>query len=100
MGQKVTAVRWSQKAIDSLQDIYDFYAAKSVQEADNVVTDVYNTAESIVFLKQYQVDEVRKDCRRMICRHFKILYKEYDTIIHVIDIFDTRSNSMSAGATN
>ena len=61
MEQKVTAVRWSQKALDSLQRIYDFYSFKSIQGANNVVEDLFATAESIVFLKQYQVDEYRKD---------------------------------------
>jgi plasmid stabilization system protein ParE len=89
--QKVTAVGWAQKALDSLQAIYDFYAVKSVQAAERIVHDVFDTAESIVFVEQYQVDEYRRDCRRMICRHFKILYNAEGSTVNIIDIFDTRS---------
>jgi len=92
MEQKVTAVRWAQKALDSLQTIYDFYAVKSVQAAERIVDEVFDTAESIVFVEQYQVDEYRRDCRRMICRHFKILYKAEGSTVNIVDIFDTRSN--------
>ncbi len=92
MENKVTAVRWTQKALDSLQAIHDFYAMKSAQAANRVVDDVFETAESIVFVEQYQIDEYRKDCRRMICRHFKILYKAESSTVNIVDIFDTRSN--------
>lgn len=93
MEQKVASVRWSRKALDSLQIIHDFYASKSLQAAENVTNDVFSTAESVIFLHQYQIDEYHKDCRRIVCRHFKILYRVKDSTAFIINIIDTRMNS-------
>ena len=46
-------------------------------------------SNSITFVEQFQIDEYRKDCRRIIVRNYKILYYIKDSEIFVIRVFNT-----------
>lgn len=71
-------VIWSKRAKSQLKAIHDYikYKLKSPQAAQNVKIDILKTAGSIVFAAQYEVDEIQPEYRRMLVRHYKILYKE------------------------
>ena len=71
------------------------------EETDNYLTDVngnkiideiYQAPNSITFVEQFQIDEYRKDCRRIIVRNYKILYYIKDSEIFVIRVFNTLQN--------
>ena len=74
-----------------MKSIHDYikYKLKSPQGAKNVKQDILNTSKSIVFSEQYEVDEIQSEYRRMLVRHYKILYKEQQNKIYILAIFDT-----------
>jgi len=73
----------------SLKDIYDHYKEKSLQGAKNVRDDILNSPKTIYFSKQYQLDEINPKYRRIVVRHYKVLYKEVKGTIQIIDVIST-----------
>ncbi|MDQ1167918.1 hypothetical protein QE431_004236 [Flavobacterium sp. SORGH_AS 622] len=43
----------------------------------------------IVFAEQFQLDEYRLDCRRIVIRNFKVLYQIRENSIFVIRVFNS-----------
>jgi plasmid stabilization system protein ParE len=84
--REVQQVRWSEKASDSLEDIYAFHAEKSELTAISVVEEIIEKAESINFPKQYQLDEFDSQCRRMFVGNYKILYQNEGLTVHIVNI--------------
>lgn len=85
-------IEWTRQAKESLKDIYDFYKDKSPQGALNVKNDLLRSPKTISFAKQYQVDDVNPKYRRIVVRDYKVLYKEVDKRIVVIDIVGSRQS--------
>lgn len=88
-------VVWSKRAKSQLKSIHDYIKVKlkSPQGARNVRLDILATSKSIVFAEQYEVDEIQPEYRRMIVRHYKILYKEKQGKIHILGVFDTQQST-------
>ncbi|PCE64847.1 type II toxin-antitoxin system RelE/ParE family toxin [Sediminicola luteus] len=88
-------VIWSNRAIAQLKSIHDYIRdeLKSPQGARNVRLDILKTTGSIVFAEQYEVDEIQPEYRRMLVRHYKILYKEVEGKIHILTVFDTQQST-------
>ena len=53
---------------------------------------IIDTADSIVFAHQYQVDAINPKYRRMIVKQYKIIYKTGDNIVFIMNIVSTRAN--------
>jgi plasmid stabilization system protein ParE len=64
---------------------------KSVQKAKNIRADIIQASKDIHFVEQYQVDEfLGEPFRRMVVRHYKIIYKPVnEKEIRILQIFDT-----------
>lgn len=77
---------WSKQARGALKDIYDYYKEKSLQGAKHVKADLLNSPKTIYFSKQYQVDDINPKYRRIVVRHYKVLYKEEKGTIKIVDI--------------
>jgi mRNA-degrading endonuclease RelE of RelBE toxin-antitoxin system len=61
-------VEWSKQAMNDLKRINNIVS--------NSKTDlIYNSPEKIIFPEQYQFDNFRRDCRRIIEGNYKILYQ-------------------------
>jgi len=75
-----------------LKLIYDYYKVHSVQGAKNVKSDLLNSPKKIFFSKQYQVDEINPKYRRIVVRDYKILYKENEETVWIMDIVSTRQS--------
>jgi len=88
-------VVWSNRARVQLKSIHDYIKNKlqSPQGARNIKRDILNTSKSIVFAEQYEVDDIQPEYRRMLVRHYKILYKEKQDKIHILGIFDTQQST-------
>ncbi|UOB18992.1 type II toxin-antitoxin system RelE/ParE family toxin [Abyssalbus ytuae] len=88
-------VIWSNRAKTQLKSIHDYIKnkLKSPQAARNVRQDILRTSKSIVFAKQYELDEIQPEYRRMLVRHYKILYKEKHRDIHILGVFDTQQST-------
>ena len=55
-------------------------------------TEIIQAPLGVVFLEQFQFDEYRKDCRRIIVGNYKLLYQFRDKEIIVVRVFNTLQN--------
>ncbi len=83
-------VVWTNQAKESLKKIYNYYKDKSLQGAKKVKNDILQSPKTIYYSKQYQIDEINPKYRRIVVRDFKVLYKESNEKIEVIDIVNTK----------
>lgn len=70
---KALKIIWADDAKKALKTIHAYYKKKSVKGADNVKRDLLEAPKTIRFSKQYQVDEINPEYRRIIVRDYKIL---------------------------
>lgn len=89
------ALIWSKSAKADLQNIYDYYSQFSIISA-NKLLDLILEKTSILkipgFEKSGQIDEYNKNYRRLIAGKYKIFYKEFDTVILIVRIFNSSQN--------
>ena len=85
-------IRWTNQAKEALKNIYDYYKDKSLQGALNVRSDLLNSPKTIFFAKQYQVDEINPLYRRIVVRDYKVLYKEEQGDIIIMDVVSTKQS--------
>jgi hypothetical protein len=48
--------------------------------------------KELQFAEQYQQDEIEPEFRRIIVRHYKLLYIEENGVVFIARIFDTRQD--------
>ena len=94
--QKPIIILWDNQAKADLKILFEFIRLKSPQGAKSVIRDIVFQSKNIHFVEQYQVDEfVGEPYRRMIVRDYKVIYKIHsETEIRILQIFDTRQNSV------
>ncbi|MCK5209264.1 MAG: type II toxin-antitoxin system RelE/ParE family toxin [Cyclobacteriaceae bacterium] len=90
--EKVIKVEWTDTAKVALKSIFKFHSINSEQSAENIVNDIIDTADSIVFAHQYQLDDVNPNYRRMIARQYKILYKEDQNIVLIMNVVSSKDD--------
>lgn len=91
------SVFWSENAKLDLKEIYFELKSKySKETALKVREELFDSANNIVFAEQFQVDEYRIDCRRIIIRNFKILYQIKDNSIFIVRIFNSFQNPLKS----
>ena len=84
------SVIWTSKSFEDISNIHHYLSNKiSSETANKIIDEIYQAANSITFVEQFQNDEYRKDCRRIIVRNYKILYYIKDSEIFVIRVFNT-----------
>jgi plasmid stabilization system protein ParE len=83
---------WTNTAKAQLKTIYENYKIKSLQGAKIIKDEILQATKELHFAEQYQQDEMEPEFRRIIVRHYKLLYIEKDGIIFIARIFDTRQN--------
>ena len=94
--QKPIIILWDNQAKADLKLLFEFIRFKSPQGARNVIRDIVLQTKNIHFVEQYQVDEfLGEPYRRMIVRDYKVIYRIHsETEIRILQIFDTRQNSV------
>lgn len=92
MEKKEIVIQWSKRASKSLESIFNYYFQLSEQSAERIRKDILKTVSTLRFVEQYQVDELNPEYRRMIVRHYKIVYKVKKQSILILNIFDTRQD--------
>ena len=61
--------------------------------AYKTVESIVKTTENILFSGQYQVDEfLGEPYRRLVVKHFKVIYRIKKDSIFIFRVFDTRQN--------
>lgn len=83
---------WTNQAKASLIAIYTYYKNKSLQGANNVKAELLQSPKTIYFSKQYQIDEINPKYRRIVVRDYKVLYREENGVIKVMDIVGTKQS--------
>ena len=84
------SVFWTSKSFEDISNIHHYLSIKiSLETANKIIDEIYQAPNSITFVEQFQIDEYRKDCRRIIIRNYKILYHIKDSEIFVIRVFNT-----------
>jgi len=92
MVKKKFKIVWSKESKQSVKDIYDFYKHKSLQGAKNVKKEIINSPKSIIYAKQFQVDDVNPKYRRIIVRDYKVLYRVANDLVNIVDVICTRKD--------
>ena len=77
---------WSLTAIDDLKTIL----------SKKTLLEITNSPKTIVFPEQFQIDEYRLDCRRIIIKNYKILYQHQDNAIYIVRVFNTFQNPINS----
>lgn len=90
--EKVTKVEWTDTAKTALKNVFYFHAKYSEQSAENIVNDIIDTADAIVFAHQYQVDDINPNYRRMVVRDYKVLYKVHRKTVSIMNVVSTKDN--------
>ncbi len=90
--EKVVRVDWTDAGKQALRHVYEFYAERSELAAEIVVNDIIDAADSIVFGKQYQIDDINPKYRRIVVRDYKVLYIESDGIVNVMGVVSTKQS--------
>ncbi len=90
-------IDWSDTSKSDLKKIYKQISRKSIQGAKNVINDILEAPYKIHFPEQHQIEEYYPECRRIIVRHYKILYTidEENNILHIVRVFDTQQDPKS-----
>lgn len=84
---------WTNKSLTDIEDIFDYLKFKvSLDSATKIIDEIYAAPQNIRFVKQYQIDDFREDCRRIIVRNFKILFFYDDEVIYIVRVFNTYQN--------
>ena len=82
MGYKI---EWTNASKRDLQEILKFISIKKFDA-------IYNSPSKIIFAEQFQIDEYRNDCRRLIEGNYKLLYKFDEYKITIIRVVNTLHN--------
>jgi plasmid stabilization system protein ParE len=85
-------IQWTIQAQASLKTIYLYHKENSSQGANKLRNEIFNKVRNIRFAQQYQVDEINPKYRRIIVRHYKILYQEIQDTLWVMDLISTRQS--------
>ena len=88
----VQRIIWADEAKKALKFIHAYYKKKSVQGANNVIRDLLEAPKTIRFSKQYQLDDINPEYRRIIVRDYKVLYIEKKKEIQVMAIISTKQS--------
>ncbi len=73
---------WSSESIKDLKKIKNNVSKSKLK---NIAT----APKQIIFGEQFQIDEYRKDCRRIIEGNYKILYQFKNDEIRIVKIFNS-----------
>ena len=84
---------WTSQAKQDLKNIYEYWKKESVLGAKNVRSDILQSTKTIYYAKQYQVDDINPQYRRIVVRtYYKLLYRETKGTIYVMGVISTQQS--------
>jgi len=93
MYSKNITINWSDDAKEGLKGIYHYLLQRnSVSTSRRILREIILSPINITFPEQFQFDEFRENCRRIIVRNYKVFYIHQDNIINIITVIDSRRN--------
>ena len=91
MNEKISNVVWTKQARIALNDILD-YRYQNAKSARRILRkDIINASRDIVFAKQFQKDDIYPKYRRIIVRDYKLLYREQNSIVFIMNVVCTKT---------
>lgn len=83
------------KIIWSLESITDLKKIKN-NVSKSKLKNISIAPKQIIFGEQYQIDEYRKDCRRILIDNYKILYQFNNDEIRIVKNFNSLHNPINS----
>jgi len=92
MSEKVTKVFWTRQAREALASILN-YRYKDIPTARKIVrTDIIDATKQLTFSTQFQKDDIYPMYRRIVIRDYKVLYKEINSTIYIMNVICTKAS--------
>jgi len=95
MSKTSIKIVWDNKAKEDLKIIYKFNKKTvSLEFALKIRKQIYQKVGEIIFLKQWQEDELLgSPYRRIIIGNYKVVYKiKNKSLLYILMVFDTRKD--------
>ncbi|MBC8754267.1 hypothetical protein H2O64_06255 [Kordia sp. YSTF-M3] len=91
MAEKVSKIVWTRQAREALTSILD-YRYKNIPSARKIIrNDIISSSKEIVFIMQFQEDDIYPKYRRIIVRDYKVLYTEKKGTIYIMNVVCTKT---------
>jgi plasmid stabilization system protein ParE len=91
MKVKVHKVVWTLQARESLHAILDYRYSKIPAARKIIRKDIIDASKDILFVDQFQSDEISPEYRRIIVRDYKLIYKAEKSIIYILNVVCTKA---------
>lgn len=89
MSKKVNKIVWTRQARESLHSILEYRYSEIPSAYKIVRSDIIQASKNITFSKQFQKDDIFPKYRRIVVRDYKILYKEENNTIYILNVVCT-----------
>ena len=70
------------------------YFEKSPIVALRLLNEIITSTESLVFSNQYQIENYKSNCRRIVIKNYKVLYTVEVDSIYILRVFDSRRSTL------
>jgi len=80
---------WSLQAKKALHDVYLYHRQFSESGSLKIKKLILNAPKTIIFSRQYQIDEINPKYRRLIVKQYKLIYIEVENSIWILDIISS-----------
>jgi mRNA-degrading endonuclease RelE of RelBE toxin-antitoxin system len=82
-------VIWSTESIEYLNKIKNNISKSTLKK-------IISSPKEIVFGEQYQIDEYREDCIRILIGNYKVIYQFKNETISILKIFNSLHNPIKS----
>ncbi|WP_339609659.1 type II toxin-antitoxin system RelE/ParE family toxin [uncultured Planktosalinus sp.] len=89
MSEKINKIVWTRQARESLNSILEYRYSEIPTAYKIVRSDIIQASKNIQFSKQFQKDDIFPKYRRIVVRDYKILYKEKNDTIYILNVVCT-----------
>lgn len=91
MSAKITKIVWVRQAREALSAILEYRYSEIPAAYKIVKKDIIDASKNITFSEQYHKDDIFPEYRRIIVRDYKILYKEKQGIVYILNVVCTKA---------
>ncbi len=91
-------VKWSNRSLKHIVDIYKLYLEKSEKAAEKIFNTIFEEGDKLGDFPEMAQREQLLTKKKIVYRslvvqkHFKIVYSVYENYIHIVDVWDCRQN--------
>ena len=96
MNLKVNKIVWTRQAQEALNAILDYRYSKIPSARKIVRKDIIDASKGIVFVDQFQQDEISPEYRKIVVRDYKLIYKAEKRIVYILNVVCTKAEKEEA----